>query len=182
MPHLACGLPPCPTPAAVAFHTSPLISATSPPPRRSRKGGRDAAQRSPLIHPFPRIDGRPSSSPPHAHTHTVGVHAWNSEARVRKLQGAQHGAQHALSCLIGQHVRMQLGAQKLNRSVLPHLSGLIGQPLIDGSSRELTGAHGSSRELTGAHGSSRELTGAHGSSRELIDGSSRELRGLSPRR
>jgi len=87
----------------------------------------------------PRIDGRPSSSPPHAHTHTVGVHVGNSEARVRKLQGAQHGAQHALSCLIGQHVRMQLGAQRLNRSALPHLSGLIGQPLIDGSSRELRG-------------------------------------------
>jgi len=104
----------------------------------------------------PRIDGRPSSSPPHAHTHTVGVHAWNSEARVsclignsearvRKLQGAQHGAQHALSCLIGQHVRMQLGAQRRNRSVpssqRPHRA--------TSHRRELTGAHGSSRELRG---------------------------------
>ena len=101
--------------------------ATSPPPRHLRHVG--VAKASGMLlngRPSstpPRIDGRPSSSPPHAHTHSVGVHAWNSEARisclignsearVRKLQGAQHGDQHALSCLIWQHLRMQLGAQR----------------------------------------------------------------------
>jgi len=67
----------------VASHLAPRPppshSATLPLPRRSRKGVRDAAQRSPLPPPLPRIDGRPSSSPPpRTHTHTPWACMWGT--------------------------------------------------------------------------------------------------------
>jgi hypothetical protein len=143
--HVASHLAPRPPPSHSARRH--LTSATSPPPRRSRKGVRDAAQRSPLIHP-PTHRRSPLIIPP-PRTHTLRGRACvelrsSNQLPDRELRSSSQEAPRrptwrtACTQLPNRatYAHAKLGAQRLNRSVpssqWPHRA--------TSHRRELTGA------------------------------------------
>ena len=144
----------------VASHLAPRPppshSATLPLPRGSRKGVRDAAQRSPLIHPPTHRRSPLIIPPPRTHTHRgracVELRSSSQEAPRRPTRRP--------ACT--QLPNWATCAHATGSSEAQSLSSLIS--VASSGNLSSAGAHGSSRELTGAHGSSdshrRELTGA----------------------